>query len=214
MDFQRARNAKQKDIRIHEITSATRELLEVNHFSTITLKKISDKCSFSRINLYNYFKTKEEIYLTIFLEDFQSLYDDMFAIFKQYTILNAETFASLWCETIVKHHHALVWYTLVAGAFEDQVSEEVLAQFKEAMLQILHDLESLICSVFPKLSDKDCTYILCFCLNFGSALFTTFNTYSHNYEVKDNSNIISVSPGFVYEYRENIIIFIRGMVHN
>ena len=51
-----------------EIVEACRQLYQNHTFHEITLKDISDRTSLSRPSIYNYFATKEEIFLELLLE--------------------------------------------------------------------------------------------------------------------------------------------------
>ena len=46
-----------------EIVNACAVLYETRSFKEITLKEIGEKTSFTRTSIYNYFQTKEEIWL-------------------------------------------------------------------------------------------------------------------------------------------------------
>ena len=52
--------------RRNEIINACKKLYETMDFKDITIKEISTATSFSRPSIYNYFETKEEIFLAIF----------------------------------------------------------------------------------------------------------------------------------------------------
>ena len=49
--------------RKEEIINACEELYQTVSFKDITLKDIAAKTTFSRTSIYNYFQTKEEIFL-------------------------------------------------------------------------------------------------------------------------------------------------------
>ena len=49
-----------------EIVNACAVLYETRSFKEITLKEIGEKTSFTRTSIYNYFQTKEEIFLALF----------------------------------------------------------------------------------------------------------------------------------------------------
>ena len=51
--------------RKEEIINACAQLYETMNFKDITLKEIGKKTSFSRTSIYNYFQTKEEIFLAL-----------------------------------------------------------------------------------------------------------------------------------------------------
>ena len=51
--------------RKEEIINACEKLYKTKSFKEITLKDISNETSFTRTSIYNYFHTKEEIFLAI-----------------------------------------------------------------------------------------------------------------------------------------------------
>ena len=51
------------DFRKEEIINACEKLYETNTFKDITMKSIGEETTFSRTSIYNYFQTKEEIFL-------------------------------------------------------------------------------------------------------------------------------------------------------
>ena len=55
-----------EDIRKEEIIKACEKLYKTENFKDITIKQIGEKTTFSRTSIYNYFQTKEEIFLALF----------------------------------------------------------------------------------------------------------------------------------------------------
>ena len=51
--------------RKEEIVSACAALYETMSFKDITIRDIGEKTSFTRTSIYNYFQTKEEIFLAL-----------------------------------------------------------------------------------------------------------------------------------------------------
>ena len=76
MDFIRARSGEQKTIRVEQITNAAAELYVEIGYDKITFSEIGRKLNFTRRNLYNYFRCKEDIFLTLLLQDIASMVDD------------------------------------------------------------------------------------------------------------------------------------------
>ena len=56
--------------RKEEIISACEKLYQTMSFKDITLKEIGNETSFSRPTIYNYFQTKEEIFLALFEREY------------------------------------------------------------------------------------------------------------------------------------------------
>lgn len=56
--------------RREEIINACQRLYRTMSFKEITLKEIENSTSFSRPTIYNYFKTKEEIFLALYTREY------------------------------------------------------------------------------------------------------------------------------------------------
>ena len=56
--------------RREEIVGACEQLYQTMSFKDITLKEIGNVTSFSRPTIYNYFHTKEEIFLALFEREY------------------------------------------------------------------------------------------------------------------------------------------------
>ena len=60
-----AASAERTNARKEEIVNACEKLYQTMSFKDITLKEIGKETSFSRTSIYNYFQTKEEIFLAL-----------------------------------------------------------------------------------------------------------------------------------------------------
>ncbi len=74
-DFERARSLEQKEARIEEIKAAAESLFNEVPYHEITLSMIADRLSWTRANLYRYFKSKEEIFLDLDSDSMNRYYD-------------------------------------------------------------------------------------------------------------------------------------------
>lgn len=68
---------KPVDVRREEIINACEELYKKENFKDITLKQIGEKTTFSRTSIYNYFQTKEEIFLALFQREYEKWIEDL-----------------------------------------------------------------------------------------------------------------------------------------
>ena len=66
--------------RREEIINACEELYRTMSFREITLKEISRITSFSRPTIYNYFETREEIFLALFQREYDRWNEELTAI--------------------------------------------------------------------------------------------------------------------------------------
>ena len=118
MTFQRARNDEQRQIRISQITTAMIELMEDLPFDKITMKKLGEKLSFTRNNLYQYVKSKNEVILLIIQQDFvewaNTLHDNLQPL-KPPTL---SAFCKVWVQAAVKYPRILHWFPLLGELIE------------------------------------------------------------------------------------------------
>ena len=63
--------------RKEEIIAACRKLYETMSFKEITIKEIGQQTSFTRTSIYNYFETKEEIFLALFQQEYECFTQDL-----------------------------------------------------------------------------------------------------------------------------------------
>ena len=63
-----------------EIVRACAQLYETMSFRDITLRDIGEKTSFTRTSIYNYFQTKEEIFLALLQREYEAWAEDLEAL--------------------------------------------------------------------------------------------------------------------------------------
>lgn len=66
--------------RKEEIVNACEKLYQTMSFKEITMKEIGSVTSFTRTSIYNYFQTKEEIFLALFQREYDRWNEDLAAI--------------------------------------------------------------------------------------------------------------------------------------
>ncbi len=76
-----------------EIISACAELYQKFSFKEITLQKIGDATTFTRTSIYNYFHTKEEIFLALLQREYELWIVELSDIEKDNVALSSEEFA-------------------------------------------------------------------------------------------------------------------------
>ena len=76
--------------RREEIISACEKLYQTMSFKEITLKDIAGATSFTRTSIYNYFQTKEEIFLALMQKEYERWVEELNAMASDYTTMSAE----------------------------------------------------------------------------------------------------------------------------
>ena len=79
--------------RREEIVQACARLYETRSFREITLKEIGAQTTFTRTSIYNYFQTKEEIFLALLQREHEAWAEDLEELARRDAALSAEAFA-------------------------------------------------------------------------------------------------------------------------
>lgn len=124
MKFLRAHGEEQKQQRVQQIIEATASLYDEIGYDKITFSKIATKLDFSRINLYNYFSCKEDIFLLLLMQEIAAMVADAEATFTC-AWTDREAFCQQWAEMLLRHQRLLSIFSItntiiLAGATDEQ----------------------------------------------------------------------------------------------
>ena len=123
---------KPVDVRREEIINACEELSKKENFKDITLKQIGEKTTFSRTSIYNYFQTKEEIFLALFQREYEKWIEDLNKIYEKNERLMIEELANKLAHTIEKRPTLLKLLAMNLYDMEDNSKMEALVELKQA----------------------------------------------------------------------------------
>ncbi len=171
--FQRARNPEQKKERMLEIMNATDELFHENCYQQVTLTTIAEKLGWARGNLYKYVKTKEDIFLALYLQKQQEVMDDLEIVFKGKEDIDNKTFGELYTSSLIKNMDYLKYHRILSAIVETNVSVETLASFKKQSYQSREAAYQLLSKQCPDLDSNEVKQL------YLSILYQACGLYSH-----------------------------------
>ena len=118
--------------RKEEIINACASLYETMGFKDITIQDMGNKTSFTRTSIYNYFRTKEEIFLALLQREHEAWAADLDGITEQHQDLSGEEFADALARTLEKRGCMLKLMSMNLYDMEGNSRLENLADFKKA----------------------------------------------------------------------------------
>ena len=118
--------------RKEEIISACRKLYETMSFKDITLKEIGKQTSFTRTSIYNYFETKEEIFLALFAEEYELFAEDLDRLLEQREMLSPDELSSELAHALERRPLMLKLLSMNLYDMEANSRMERLVEFKKA----------------------------------------------------------------------------------
>ena len=138
-----------------EIVSACASLYETMGFQDITIGDIADRTSFTRTSIYNYFQTKEEIFLALFQREHEAWTADLEAILREKAPPSAGELADAIARTLEKRSRMLKLESMDLYNIEGRSRMEALVSFKKAYARAREAVARCLERSFPAMSDGD-----------------------------------------------------------
>ena len=138
-----------------EIVDACEQLYQTTSFKEITLKEISKITSFSRPTIYNYFETKEEIFLALFKREYDRWNEDLQSINEENERLTKAQLAEKIAQSLAERPQLLKLLSMNNYDMEANSRQEFLTSFKKSYGGSLRRMSRLLTKFCPDMSVSD-----------------------------------------------------------
>ena len=118
--------------RKEEIVNACEQLYQTMSFKDITLKEIGNVTSFTRTSIYNYFQTKEEIFLALYEREYDRWNEELVSILHDNDSLSREELSEKIASSIANRQQLLKLLAMNNYDMEANSRPELLVSFKVA----------------------------------------------------------------------------------
>ena len=136
------------DERKEEIVSACEKLYERFDFKDINIKLIASLTSVGRTSIYNYFRTKEEIFLALLEREYFKWNEDLFNLLLKNEKLSKEDFINKITDSLLKRKTLLKLISMNMFEMEANSRVESITNFKLAFKESISLLEQCLCKFF------------------------------------------------------------------
>ena len=140
--------------RKEEIIAACRKLYETMSFKDITLKEIGQQTSFTRTSIYNYFETKEEIFLALFAQEYECFTKDLDSLCERNESLTLDELASALAHALERRPLMLKLLSMNMFDMEANSRMERLVAFKTAYGASKDAVDRCLEKFVPDLGEK------------------------------------------------------------
>ena len=141
--------------RKEEIISACRKLYETMSFKDITLKEIGKQTSFTRTSIYNYFETKEEIFLALFAQEYELFAEDLDRLLEQREMLSPDELSSELAHALERRPLMLKLLSMNLYDMEANSRMERLVEFKKAYGESSAAVDRCLKKFVPGLTEEN-----------------------------------------------------------
>ena len=138
-----------------EIINACEQLYRTMNFREITLKEIGSITSFSRPTIYNYFQTKEEIFLALFRREYDRWNEDLAAILDGSEQLTKKQLAEEIAKSLAGRQQLLRLLSMNTYDMEANSRQELLTGFKVSYGESMRRMCLLLEKFCPDMSVED-----------------------------------------------------------
>lgn len=141
--------------RKEEIITACAELYKTMSFKDITIKEIGNVTTFTRTSIYNYFQTKEEIFLALLQREYELWIHRLKQIQEEHERMTGTEFADALAQSLEERKNLLKIMSMNHYDMEDNSRMERLIEFKVVYGQSLAEVRNCLDQFFPEMSVQD-----------------------------------------------------------
>lgn len=140
--------------RKEEIINACEKLYQTMNFKDITLKDIGKETSFSRTSIYNYFQTKEEIFLALLKREYDLWSKELSDITDTNDEMEDDEIADTLARTLDNHRQLLKIMSMNHYDLEENSRIENLIDFKKSYGNSMNAVMDMLAKFRKDMDDK------------------------------------------------------------
>lgn len=133
-----------------EIIDACETLYQTESYRDISMARIAEHLSFSRANIYNYFQTKEEIFLALFQREHELWAVDLDRLRDAHESLSRDELADGIAATIESRGQLLKLMAMNCYDMEENSRFECLVEFKRSYRRSIEALDAVCAQFIPE----------------------------------------------------------------
>lgn len=141
--------------RKEEIITACAELYQTMSFKEITIKEIGNETTFTRTSIYNYFQTKEEIFLALLQREYELWVNRLRQLRAEHEKMTGEEFADALARSLEERKNLLKIMSMNHYDMEENSRLERLTEFKVAYGKSLAEVRNCLDQFFPEMTVQD-----------------------------------------------------------
>ncbi|WP_455537999.1 TetR family transcriptional regulator [Terrisporobacter sp.] len=190
--------------RREEIINACEKLYQTKGFKEITLKDIGTITSFTRTSIYNYFQTKEEIFLALLQREYEAWIQDLRKMMSETLTMTKNEFAQALSHSLENRAQLLKIIAMNHYDMESGSRLEHVIEFKKVYGESLRTVTQCLQQYFPEMAieEKQNFIYIFFPFMFGIYPYTVVNEKQKAAMEEANVNYVFMS---IYEITYNCV---------
>ena len=210
LGFIRARGEEKKEIRRQQIVDAAAALYAEVGYDKVTFSKIGRKVSFTRLNLYNYYQCKEDIFLTLLLQDRWNTLEDAQKTFSG-AVTDRDAFCLAWAEMLLRHQRMMALFSIANTVILKDASSEMHKRFRLEISQISVELVKLVRELFPAFTAEQASLFVTCESSYAMTLYPASLEYKKRMHIEIFKDVGSGTKDFVSLFIPFLQVLLKGL---
>ena len=207
----RAISEKDKLKRKEKILKTAWKLYKKKDGKLPAVSLIAQKTGLSKGTVYLYFKTKDEIFLQLFMHQLREWHESVASKLQDHKgNISITEFAKILTDYVVKNPLLLKIGSIARGVLEENTDERVIIDTKMQIAQLLEGCGQITCRIFPVLTVNQAVkiHLRVYALIFG--LWQTTSNPPHIRRALKKAEIKTFEPDFPESVVESVATFLKG----
>jgi AcrR family transcriptional regulator len=211
--FARARHPQEKAARREAILAAARDLVDHQQIHEVSLNAIALATGLTKPNLYRYFESREEILLTLFLEDLRGFTEEVVTRLGPLGPADDEVetaVAAVLVDAYAARPRLCRFLGMIASVFEHNVSVEAIEETKRISMALAQEVSSALHRLLARLTLERCLWLNNAIALFVAGLWPPAHPAPAVRAVLAKPQFASLGPNFERDLKDVILTLIRG----
>lgn len=213
MTWQRARSPENINERKEAILDAAKEMFQKKEYDQISFNGIAAEAGFTKSNVYRYFSSREEIFLSIYSELITRWSEALLRYYKKLEVgVDYQVFSKGIVNLSSKHKPFLNLSSLLFISLERNSSEEQLREFKKLTVNLFSEHTKELQRIYTKMSSEDVFSFLRMMHATMSSFWASGNPNDALKKIYKEDEFKAIAPNFKRECEQAIFFSIRGIL--
>lgn len=208
--WQRARQKDQIQQRRQDILEGAAAVFEDHSFESVTLAMIAREAGVTRTNLYRYFSTREEIFLTLYIEDLTRWTRQIETSLRG--PLGLEEFIEEWMDSFSAFPRIMRLSPLLALSLEKNSSREFYIQTKNNLNRLTIRISCLLKNLFPQLRESEILDLLLFHQALAAGVWPLSHPTDEQRQILQEQKLEHLLLDFQGFYRKSLSRYLKGLL--
>lgn len=214
MSWQRAVRREQKEERVSAILKAAADLYETRDFEDVHMGAIADRVGLAKASLYEYFSTKDDVFLALAAGDVESWASDVESRLARLRRPDADRIAAALTAALRGQARLLRLRLTVRNIVERRSATRAVADFNRSFVACLQRAAAALNAACPQLTPKEVTEFVIQHQAVNAGLWFMTHPLKRMDRASDLSGLQSISFDFFGLFEQTIHQILRGLLED